>query len=407
MNTELRFSPIYWKNGMVFSATQLEQEYFAVLDRLKDVTALNINHYNYGLLGGDTEKNFTTSFVDNITNEKVKVSYCRAITLDGSRIEILNQNWDELSLPLSALTEGIDLSTSPFWYILLGTDPFVRIPEGQEDPNESPRRKPHTRPAYALELISLKELQLDTLANAIPIAKYENTPSGLRKVSEYIPPSARINSHEKLVRKYEQYDTYLNDIKSFSEQIITKIEHKKKTSKEQNFLADDINSLCKEYVLQFVHNYDAFKLLYKDLPPLRLITYFAKMARVLMHTMDTGNNKDHLLQYFREYATDLNVAQLNKVFTNVFDVHYVHYDIAESFKVIDTFLSTFHQILDSLVKLDYNILAKRNVVQRDQHYHRPEIPSTPGNNPGNININRRMTIRRPGNDGTLGDDLED
>ena len=362
MNSKQKYLPINWKDGMAFSQAHLSNQYLSVLDSIRDAAALHLTNYNYGLLGGDSHKRFSDSFRDNINNEKVEISFCRAITQNGSRIEILNQKWEELNKPLSELAADKNLESSNFWYILLGVAPFERIPEGIEDEAESPRRKPYTRPLYAIEMVSQKELELDGLANAIPVAKYELTGSGLKKVSNYIPPSARINSHEQLILRYESQDSYLNQIKAYAREIIKKVKHKKRNN-EQNHLADDIAALCQAYIDHFMQSYDAFRLSLKEQPPIKLVEYFATFARVLSHTLDMSNDKDHLLQYFHQYATDRSVSQLSRTIYDVFESKYEHFDIANSLDVIDRFLHLLHEVFQRLVELDYRELAPKNMVR--------------------------------------------
>lgn len=404
MNTELNILPINWKDGMAFRAKQLEHQYHVVIDRIRDATALNITSYNYGLIGGDGEKIFAESLVENTTNEKAHVSYCRAITRDGSRIEILNNLWKELNKPLIELSEDFDLSSSKHWYVLLVIDHTSSVPEGVEDPNESPRRKPYIRPAVGLALMSAEDLVRDALANAIPVARYEKTNAGLRKDNNYIPPCTRISSYENLYRKYQNYEGILNDLKDYSEKIIDKIKSKRKSSRAINELADDIYSLCEKYLDFYIEHYDEYQLLYKNHPPIKLVAFFAKLGRTLNHAMLMGYNRDHLLQYFREYAADLNVAQINQKISQVFENAYAHFDVLSSLTVIDDFLHSIHGIFENLVKLDYNELASKNVVQQDTLIIGTDQKKK---STGKTSSGGRIIIKRPGTDRNLGDDLID
>ena len=399
MNSKLKYLPVHWKNGMSFSENHLNSQYLAIADSIRDASAMNLTKHNYGLLGGDGHLKFSESFRDNINNEKVEVSYCRAITQNGSRIEILDQTWEELNIPLSELIGSKNLDTSRFWYVLLIVDPFTRVPEGIEDEQESPRRKPNTRPAYQLELMSLNDLKLDNLANAIPVAKFETSGSGLRKVENYIPPCARINSHENLIKKYESCDNYLTALKESAQNIIAKIKHKRK-NKENNALANDIDALCKRYLEHFVMSYDEYKLSFKDLPPIRLLWFFAKLARIMNHSMDMAYDKSHMLKYFRQYATDINAAELNKIICNTFESNYIHFDIGESLAVVDKFLETIVEIFKRLEQLDYRELAPRGVVEKD---------FISDSNFEQDRLTRRtpdIKIKRPGTSESLEDELE-
>jgi len=400
MISKLSYLPINWKNGMSFSEDHLSKQYLANIDTTRDASALHLTSFNYGILGGAELKKYSEAFRDNISNEKVEVSYCRAITQNGSRIEILNQQWEGLKKLLPELIESKKLDISKFWYVLLSIDPFVQIPEGLENEQESLRRKPNTRPAYQLDLISLDDLKSDNLANAIPLAKFENTSSGLKKVEGYIPPCTRINSHERLFLKYESYDTLMMSIKESSQKIIDKIKNKRK-NKETNFLADDIDLLCKRYVDFFINSYDEYKSdFFKNSPPIRLVDFFAKLARILYYSMDTANDKTHMLKYFNEYATVASAAELDKIVSNTFGAHYVHYEIEESLKATDKFLGTLDDLFKSLERLDYRELARKGVVER-------EIISGPYGQPDPRGPRTTISIKRPGDSKNLDDELDD
>ena len=217
-------------------------------------------------------------------------------------------------------------------------------------------------------------------------------------MDDYIPPCTRLNSHRLLIEKYEEFDAFLNNLKNDSFKIIEKIRNKRR-NREQNDLADDIDALCQQYADHFVRTYDEFKLCLVDQPPLYLVAFFARMARVLNHSLDMAINKGHLLQYFHQYATNVSAAQLEQIIRRVFESNYFHYDISQSLMVIDEFLSTFNEIFQSLVKLDYRELAPRNVVKRD-------IISDVNQDMGRETSSRTIKIKHTGKEKFLGDDLE-
>jgi len=323
------------------------------------------------------------------------------VTINGSRIEILDNAWKELNVPMSELIGEKNLNSANFWYVLLIIHPFSRIPDGVEDEKESPRRKPHNRPQYSLELFSIHDLEKDSMTDAIPIAKFENLSSGLRKVEDYVPPCTRINGHKTLIERYEKYDNYLHRIKDSSKKIIEKIAHKRlKTRNEQNLLADDIDRVCKKYLDLFAEMYDEFKVGMINAPPIKMVEFFAKLTRVLHHTIESGNDKNHVLKYFFQYITDKRVAELSSIIKHTFESNYHHYDTITSFYHIDEFLKTFDDIFTQLEKLDYEELAPRHIVQRDV------IAQSPRKTSDFSLRDRSIKIRRPDKKRNLGDGLE-
>lgn len=401
MNAKISYQPINWTNGMNISEMHLTQQYLAVLDRIKDVNATFINSSNYGLLGSNGKFQLAENFRDNINSEKVEVSFCRAITQNGSRVEILDKQWKELIRPMSELIEGKNLDISPYWYVILIIDPFLQTTDGVEVKNEVPRRKPFTRPTFNLELVSSDDLEKDNLMDAIPLAKFEKKSLGLQKVEEYIPPSCRLNSHKQLVLKHGEYDSILHQLKDASYKIINKIRSKKiKSNYEQNFLADDIEKLCNKYLEIFAEMYDFYKLRILEESPIQFIEFFSKLARVLLHTIESGNDKDHVFKYFHQYIINKKVAKLNDILKATFESEYIHYDIQYSLMKIDEFLNTFNEIFIGLVNLNYSELAPRNVIQGVR------VAKSPRRVKDFYPDKREIKITHPGSGKYLGADLE-
>ncbi len=396
MNSKLEYLPVNWQDGMIFSASQLSEEYLAIADELRDNAAIERTAFNYGLLGGSSQRKTAESYEDHISNEKVEVLHCRAITRNGSRIEIVNRKWNELGKSLNELIKEVELSTDRYWYILLAVDPFNRKPEGPEVTGGATRRKVSTRPSYQLLLLSAKEMTTDHLENVIPLAKFDRASHGLIKQEHYIPPCTRINAHPKLTEKYYTYEKYLQNLRNNTLNIIEKI-RRKRQNRDQNQLADDIYSLCQAYLQYFANNFDDYKYGFQDQPPIKLLVFFAKVARIFHLTLNLTLNKNHVLQYFASYATDLNAGQLEKIIENAYSSIYRHYDIEESLQPVDTFLNHINLIFDKLVRLDYNELAPRKMVTRDE-FQRPHKSTGPTN---------RVRIKHTGSQQNLGGDLTD
>ena len=71
----------------------------ALVDAVRDASALNITSFNFGLLypaAGDKKSLDITILRSQSDNFKISVSLCRAITAGGSRIEIMPQYDEEI-----------------------------------------------------------------------------------------------------------------------------------------------------------------------------------------------------------------------------------------------------------------------------------------------------------------------
>ncbi len=58
MNSEIKYLPINWTNGMSLSDQHFTAQYMANVDAIRDAISLQINDYNYGLLGGTADRGF-------------------------------------------------------------------------------------------------------------------------------------------------------------------------------------------------------------------------------------------------------------------------------------------------------------------------------------------------------------
>src|SRR3712207_9282517 len=72
-------------------------------------------------------------------------------TLFRSRIEVWPGEVRELRMPTRQLLGNGPLPDASAWYVVLRVNPFERVPAGVVNPQESPLRHPHTRPAYRSE----------------------------------------------------------------------------------------------------------------------------------------------------------------------------------------------------------------------------------------------------------------
>ena len=209
------------------------------------------------------------------------------------------------------------------------------------------------------------------------------------------------------MRHYETFDGYLTSLKENSKKIIAKIKHKRR-NKESNRLADDIELLCQKYLDFFISSYDDYRMTLTDLPPIYMVTFFAKLARMMNHTMDMAYDKSHMLSYFHQYATNISASELNRIINNTFESNYVHFDMGLSLDVVNKFLQTMDEIFKELERLDYRELAPRNVVKVDNFSNSPgNITSHPTSRPTPRPTTRNIRITRPGVEENLDDGLED
>src|ERR1700741_5399872 len=95
MLPNFKYFNVNWVDGMKLTRGHFSDQENAFIDRLRDVAAINLTSYNYGLLNpapGSSKSIDHVVDVDRATLLRVKVNECRAITPGGARIEIVSGN---------------------------------------------------------------------------------------------------------------------------------------------------------------------------------------------------------------------------------------------------------------------------------------------------------------------------
>src|ERR1019366_1943604 len=104
----LKYFNVNWVDGMKLSSNHFVEQENALIDHLRDIAALNITSYNYGLLGpvsGDSKSLDLKVDVDRTSLLRVHLNKCRALTPSGARIEITGANQFNQSKPANLVCE--------------------------------------------------------------------------------------------------------------------------------------------------------------------------------------------------------------------------------------------------------------------------------------------------------------
>lgn len=363
----IKHLPVNWVDGMKISKEHFETMDRAITDLMRDALNLHITDYNFGLL--NPGPNHSDACSVEVNSERVDVFYCRAITRAGARIEILNEDFDNLKMSMQQLMSHKQLPTSSNWFVILKINPFKRQATGQPDPEESPLRQPFVVPEYSLEIISGDQLNNPAFAAfAIPIAKIEGGSTGLQRAINYIPPCTSIDSSRELMEIYRQYEGNIKSIDQKVFGIIQKIQHKRKR-KDINILSDDIYLLSLKIMEYFSETYDRYRMVYSHQPPIFMIEYFVKLARIIKTSLRLMQEKDVLLEYFRQYIEHFQAATFSEILDEMTNLQYNHFDIRICLDKTDRFIGMLDELYSSLMELDYRVLARHDFrIIRDVTY---------------------------------------
>lgn len=347
---------VNWVDGMKLNKDHFIAQEDSFYERLSDVAGISITSYNYGLLGpapGSTKSLNHTVDVDRATLLRIKVTECRAITPGGVRIEI--QATNPLSHGQSGLTAEYDLKDSShgtFLYLVVSVNPFGKSPMGEPDAAENPPRYPFTDYKYEINIIPAEKVNLiSNGAYHITIGKLKIVGNGVEVVEKYIPPCARVCYHHDLVEIYNDLDKALSRMEADAITIIQKIYRKD----QQNALAKTVLYLTENMDRFLSPSLHHFRWFVPEMPPIVMVEYFASFARLIKNTLDmkAGTGKEELLNYFKDWITEVNQGEFEGILDSMVNIQYNHMDINDSIEKIEAFSVTLSTVISKLSKLDY------------------------------------------------------
>src|SRR5690349_4568081 len=112
MLPEMQYHPVNWVDGMKISKKQfIEFENF-VTDQARDAVGLQLNNYAYGLIPAPANNQPSLELqihCDHTQQVGVKLLTCRAVTANGSRIEIVRKEGYTLNTSLNQLLSEFNL----------------------------------------------------------------------------------------------------------------------------------------------------------------------------------------------------------------------------------------------------------------------------------------------------------
>lgn len=357
MLPNIKYYNVNWVDGMKLSSTHFVEQENAIIDHLRDVAALNLTSYNYGLLAATSGDSKSLNFkveVDRTQLMRVHVNECRAITPAGARIEITGANQFNQSKPANLVCEYNLSGISPgkILHIVVSVNPFGKTPVGEPSVHEAPPRYPYTDSKYEISVIPAEESKLITNGPFhITIGKLKVTGNSVEVIEKYIPPCAKVVNHAELLEIYHDLSKALSKIETDSGVIIQKIYRKD----QQNTLAKSVLYLT-EHLMQYLSmNVHHFRWFVPEMPPIFMVEYFASFARVIKNFIDmkSGTGKEELLTYIKDWIVEVNQGEFEAILDNMINIEYNHMDIDASITIIESFCVTLTTVISKLSKLDY------------------------------------------------------
>ncbi len=356
MPSYLKYFNVNWMNGMKISKDHFIQQDQACDDKLRDVAGLGLSSLNYGLIPiwpGEKVVSFKAVFkMDNQRFLKVEINQCRAVSPNGSRIEILEDHrYPTFSVDLSRELEMIQGGELTEYYILLSVDVFNRAAGGELDGSEDPPRYPDSLPKYKLSVIPVAQSEKDAInPDSVFIGKLILGQDKQEVLDNYIPPCMAIRSHNQLMDFYSLAEKFFNQNELDLLSILKKINEKK----QDTSLATSVNFLSGN-LLQYISAQNLkLRWTLPDQPPVFLFETIAGFARVMRNTIYSAAsaNKEELLNYFTNWS-ELKQGDFEKLLVYCINFEYNHNEILNSIEQFSEFIQIMSSLFSKLESLAY------------------------------------------------------
>src|SRR6202035_566729 len=138
---DLTHLPVNWIDGMKISRKHFEETEYFIHEQVRDGAAKQLTDFNFGIF--PAEKSFDLSVSCDFSQQiNIELKTCKAITPNGSRIQILPEDAIKVNTNFKSIAAkfGLQSAQSQNLYIVLSVNLFKRMPAGEPMMEESPPR---------------------------------------------------------------------------------------------------------------------------------------------------------------------------------------------------------------------------------------------------------------------------
>ncbi len=348
-----------WVDGMKINRQHFIESENALLDGLRDVHASSLNAFSYGLLQplpGEKSALDCNAATGQARQFRITVSYCRAVTAGGSRIEIIPGVHPELSNDNEPAGADFGSTSSGGYFAVISVDPFHREPFGAAAAEEYPPRNAHSMPAYRLSLIREAEINAGMLgAYHLPVARFIHRSGELVIDPDYIPPCSVISAHAGTKQIYNNIAERLNQIQEYATEIVRKVAD----GGQNTALALNLKKVCESCISHISSEFFMFRMMYRQQAPVYMantVVQLATLVSVSLNMMPV-KEKEELLQYF-SYWNEISPGKMDELLSAVVNADYEHEQIFAFFQPLLHFLRVWSELLEKLK--DLKLIGQRN-----------------------------------------------
>lgn len=378
MTDRKEYKRVNWREGMDVRFHMFEQTENYFTNAICDLSAIQLNKNNFGLLPSVDRKTNSSEFdiSERVTGTvEIKLRKCNAITIGGCRIGY-NPSFGE-AIAYSHSFEGdrqTDSSQTAYWDVVITADPFRRVPSGTPDVEETPPRHPNADTYYGLSIVPKGELNNELLGmHYLVIGRIRHFGGRYAVDTNFIPPCTSMASHTDLIRYYELFASLMSDIENASKTIIAKIRNRSQNS----IMANHIGDMCEDMMRYIASVYFSYRNTGLDASPVTIVNYFSTLAHICYVNMAFINkmDKEELLRYFYEWS-DVKPGAFEELLSGTLGIIYDYNNIRAVMIQVETFLRTISELWIRLSTLEYIGQHKENIVIGERSNYQEPVKKT-------------------------------
>ncbi|WP_158978306.1 hypothetical protein [Cellulophaga sp. L1A9] len=355
-----------WIDGMKISKEHFQNLQDYAENTVKDLTSIRVGKDGFGLLASHlSDHNEYTVTIDVHKSLKISIKKLRAITPNGTRVEITNLT---PAVKEDVVVEQFADNKLEEGFVLLNVDKEDTVAFGEQNPKEMPPRYPYTTNRYFFTFVTANDLEKSGLAgNQLPIAKIIRENNSLAAATDYIAPSTTLGTSEALIDFYNVAEAFLKMAERSSILIVQKIN----TKQSDNPIADSMHTVVDKLYGYLSQQITYVKWEEYEMHPKKLIEIIVSFSRLFKSSVDVSSpeNKEQLFNYFGEW-TDLKGGDYEKIFTNIINIDYNHNDVNQNLFIINSFMNVIERLFTILTQVDYigkrrdmGIFVNENIVE--------------------------------------------
>ncbi len=354
MPEDIKYLPVNWIDGMKIARKHFEQTGYYTEALARDVSALHLNDYNFGILPIEGSLELSV-FCDSNQMIHTEVKSCNAVTSDGNRIQIGSEDNLKHSINFKEITTRYNLQLSQIQqlFLLLTINPFKRMPVGKPIMDENPPRHPYTKPEITIDWLPGEQLNTAQLSSSLLIGKVTYQNGELQFNADFIPPCTSVNSLPVLTDWYSKFRLSLDNWEISCLKLVQKINSKTQTQ-QPNVLANNIQKISEKMLEQLVKQKIGYQWTLGKSAPVYLCVSLLENIQYIHTVMQcyTEKDREEMLNYFAEW-TETPAGMLENQTLRILQLNYNHYDAASLLNDIYRSYQFYVQLFQKLAQLEF------------------------------------------------------